>query len=182
MNVNTILLDHIQIVREISSLPDDATVSAELAALFLGTSPKTLARLRQSNDGPPYTQYPQAGSKARNQIVNYIMRNLREWRNKQIVTSTMDAAVRRGMAFSRLNDLVIPQPFWSANNEIINHAFCLTIKEFAALLSDPNATLIWVKWSAALSQHWKNNGIREPFHRAYLRLLSNLIKAADQTY
>lgn len=184
--MNVTLLEHLQIVREISSLPDDATVSAELAALFLGTSPKSLARLRQSEDGdgdgPPYTQYPQAGSMARNQPVNYIMRNLREWRNKHIVTSTMDAAIRRGMAFSRVNDLVIPQPFWSANNEIINHAFCLTIEEFAALLSDPNATLIWVKWSAALSQHWKNNDIREPFHTAYLRLLSNLIKAADQTY
>ncbi|MCF8185706.1 MAG: hypothetical protein K9J28_02690, partial [Sulfuritalea sp.] len=132
MNVN--LLEHLQIVREISSLPDDAIVSAELAALFLGTSPKTLARLRQSNDGPPYTQYPQASSKARNQIINYIMRNLREWRNKHIVTSTMDAAVKRGMAFSRVNDLVIPQPFWSSNDEIINHAFCLTIEEFSALI------------------------------------------------
>ncbi len=178
MNVN--LLEHLQIVREISNLPDDAIVSAELAALFLGTSPKTLARLRQNNDGPPYTQYPQAGSKARNQLVNYIMRNLREWRNKHIVTSTMDAAVRRGMAFSRVNDLVIPQPFWTLDNEIINHTFCLTIEELSTLLADPKASLVWVKWSTALSRRWKNNAIREPFHTAYLRLLSNLIKAADQ--
>lgn len=110
------------------------------------------------------------------------MRDLREWRNKHIVTSTVDAAIRRGMAFSRVNDLVIPQPFWSSNDEIINHAFCLTIEEFAALLKDPNASLVWVKWSKALSQHWVNNAIREPFNTAYLRLLSNLIKAADQTY
>lgn len=62
--MNVTLLEHLQIVREISSLPDDATVSAELAALFLGTSPKSLARLHQSEDGdgPPYTQYPKAGS------------------------------------------------------------------------------------------------------------------------
>jgi hypothetical protein len=184
MKINVTLLEHLQIVREISSLPDDATVSAELAALFLGTSPKSLGRLRQSKDGdgPPYTQYPQAGSKARNQPVNYIMRNLREWRNKHIVTSTMDAAIRRGMAFSRVNDLVIPQPFWSSEGEIINHAFCLTIEEFTTLLTDPNATLVWIKWSAALSQNWKNNAIREPFHSAYLSLLSGLIKAAEQNH
>lgn len=182
MNASQSLLTHIQIVKEISSLPDDATLSAELAALFLGTSPKTLARLRQSNDGPEYTQYPQTGSKARNQRVNYIMRSLREWRNKHIVTSTMDAAVRRGMAFSRINDLVIPQPFWSSDGKIINHTFCLTIEEFVTYLNDPNASLVWIKWSTALSQNWKNNAIREPFHSAYLNLLSALIKAAEQNH
>lgn len=180
MNVNAIPIDHLQIVSAISNLPDDAIVSAELAALFLGTSPKTLARLRQSNNGPPYTQYPQAGSKARNQLVNYIMRNLREWRSDHVSSSTMDAAVKRGMAFSRVNDLVIPQPFWRSNDEIINHAFCLTIEEFSALIRDPNASLVWIKWSMALSQNWKNNTIREPFHSAYLKLLSALIKAAEQ--
>lgn len=182
MNASQSLLTHIQIVKEISSLPDDATLSAELAALFLGTSPKTLARLRQSNDGPEYTQYPQAGSKARNQRVNYIMRSLRKWRNKHIVTSTMDAAVRRGMAFSRVNDLVIPQPFWSSKGNIINHTFCLTITEFVTYLNDPNASLIWIKWSNALSQKWKNDSIREPFYSSYLNLLSNLIKAAEQKH
>ena len=180
MNASQSLLTHIQIVKEISSLPDDATLSAELAALFLGTSPKTLARLRQSKDGPEYTQYPQTGSKARNQRVNYIMRSLREWRNKHIVTSTMDAAVRRGMAFSRINDLVIPHPFWRTESKIINHAFCLTKEEFSALLNDSNASLVWIKWSAALRQSWKNNAIREPFHLRYLRLLSDLIRLADQ--
>ena len=182
MNANQNLLEHLQIVSAISNTPDEVSVSAEIAALFLGISPKSLARLRQSKDGPPYTQYPQAGSKARNQRVNYIMRNLREWRNKQIVFSTIDAAVRRGMAFSRVNDLVIPQPFWSSDDEIINHAFCLNIEEFIANLNDPNASLVWIKWSAALSQNWKNNAIREPFHSAYLSLLSGLIKAADQNH
>lgn len=182
MNASQNLLTHIQIVKEISSLPDDATLSTELAALFLCISPKTLARLRQSNDGPPYTQYPQAGSKARNQRVHYIMRNLREWRNKQTIRSTMDAAVRRGMAFSRVNDLILPQPFWTLEGEIINHAFCLTIEEFVACFNNPNASLVWIKWSAALSHNWRNNAIREPFHSAYLRLLSNLIKAADQKH
>ena len=181
MNANQNLLNHLEIVSAISNIPDEVSVSAEVAALFLGISLKSLARLRQSNDGPPYTQYPQAGSKARNQRVNYIMRSLREWRNKHIVTSTMNAAVRRGMAFSRVNDLVIPQPFWSSRGEIINHAFCLTIEEFATYLNDPDASLLWIKWSTALSQNWKINAIREPFHSAYLRLLSDLIKAADQS-
>lgn len=180
MNASPSLLNHIQIVKEISNLPDDAILSAELAALYLGTSPKTLARLRQSNDGPEYIQYPQTGSKARNQRVNYIMRSLREWRNKHIVTSTIDAAIRRGMAFSRINDLVIPQPFLSLDGEVVNHVFCLTIEEFIAHFNDPNASIVWMKWSKALSYNWRNNMKREPFHRAYLNLLSTLIKAAEQ--
>lgn len=182
MNSLSEQLEHLQVISAISALPDDASISSEIAALFLNTTPKTLARLRQSKtgSGPRYTQYPDADSKARNQPVSYIMRELRAWRESHIVSSTMDAAVKRGMTFSRVDDLAMQQPFWSSGSEIINHAYFVTIEEFSSYLNDPAAELIWVTWPKILSRKWKSGSAREPFHLAYVNQLLKLIEAAKQ--
>jgi hypothetical protein len=180
MHVNHSTLTHLDIVNSMANLSDDATISAELAAIFLGISVKTLARLRQNGDGPVHIQYPASGSTARNQKVNYKMRDLREYQYRHVVKSTMDAAVMRGLAFRRVNDLVIPQPFWRIGSEIINHALCVSLEDFSTYLNKPEADIIWVKWSKALSEQWKNKALREPYHSSYVNLLSGLIKSADQ--
>lgn len=174
------ILKHLDVINAIANMPDDATISAGLAAIFLGISPGTLARLRQNGDGPTYIQYPASGSTARNQKINYKMRDLRVWQSRHVVKSSMDAAVKRGLAFMRVNDLVIPQPFWSVGTEIINHAFCVSLEDFTIYLNKPEAKIIWVKWSRALSQHWGNKALREPYHSKYVKLLSELIAEANQ--
>lgn len=180
MVINQITLTHLQVLTAISTLPDDAAIEAGLAAIYLGISEKTLARLRQNGDGPTYLQYPASGSTARNQKVNYRMSDLREWRDDHTVKSTIDAAVARGLAFGRINDLVIPQPFWYENNKIINYAFCVNYDDFIDNINNPEIEVIWVKWSKALSGEWKNKSIRQPYHSKYVNLLSRLITAADQ--
>ena len=141
MHINFPTLTHLDAINAISNMADDATISAGVAAIFLGISEKTLARLRQNGDGPPYIQYPATGSTARNQKVYYKMRDLREWQYKHAVKSTMDAAVRRGLAFMRVSDLVIPQPFWRIGPEIINHAFCVSLEDFATYLNNSEADI-----------------------------------------
>jgi hypothetical protein len=171
------ILTHLQIVKEISSFPDEAILSAELAAIFLGVSTKTLASLRQAGDGPAYTQYPKSGSKARNQRVNYIFGNLRKWRDAQVVESTMDAAVKRGLAFLSISDLITPQPFWIINNLVTNHVFCSTTEQFRENLHNPEATVNFMTWNTALGNQWVNNQAREPFFNSYTKLLKGLIDA-----
>lgn len=177
MNNITNILTHFQIVKEIASLPDTATLSAEQAALFLGISAKTLARLRQAGDGPAYTQYPQSGTKARNQRVNYTMSSLKDWRNRHTVTSSMDAAVKRGLAFISIGDLITPQPFWVINHHVANHSFCTSIEEFRTHLNNKEATVEFMTWDKAFSKQWINNQAREPFLNSYIKLLSGLIDA-----
>ncbi len=60
-----------------SDMPDDTTLNVDLAALYLGISVKSLARYRQNGGGPHYIQYRAEDSKARNQRVNYLLRDLR---------------------------------------------------------------------------------------------------------
>lgn len=182
MHINSPTLTHLDAINAIANMADDATISAGVAAIFLGISEKTLARLRQNGDGPLYIQYPASGSTARNQKVYYKMRDLREWQYKHAVKSTMDAAIRRGLAFMRVNDLVIPQPFWHIGTEIINHAFCVSLEDFATYLNKPEADIIWVKWSKALSGQWGNDALRGPYHSKYVKLLSELIAEANQEF
>ncbi|WP_168421873.1 hypothetical protein, partial [Erwinia amylovora] len=98
-------------------MPDDAAIGVDLAALYLGVSVKTLARYRQNGDGPPYVQYQSSESKARNQRVNYLLGDLRVWRNNHRVSGTTQAAQVRGLTFTSLKDFVEPQPFWVDSSE-----------------------------------------------------------------
>ena len=94
------LREYAEVWRLFGSMPDDATLSAEVSALYLGVSVKTLARYRQTGNGPAYIQYQAEDSKARNQRVNYLLGDLRIWRDRHKVSSTMEAAQVRGLAFA----------------------------------------------------------------------------------
>lgn len=138
-----------------SDIPDDATIGVDLAALYLGVSVKTLARYRQNGDGPPYVQYQSSDSKARNQRVNYLLGDLRAWRDNHRVSSTMHAAQVRGLAFTTLSDFTYPQPFWSSNNRaIIGHALKVKDEAFRNYLKDSNYELIWISIEHALLEKW----------------------------
>jgi hypothetical protein len=99
------MLEMIEALDRISRLPDDAPVTPQMAAVYLGRSPKTLENWRGKGMGPPYIQPFAEGSKARNQMVMYQMGDLRVFMNSHRVKSTMDAAVARGMAYDTLGDM-----------------------------------------------------------------------------
>jgi hypothetical protein len=174
--------DVIRIINQIVKLPDEAVVDAGLAALYLGSSEKSLARYRQHGEGPPYHQYPEGKSKARNQKVNYEMGDLRKWRTKNKITSAMDAAVRRGMAFSRVNDLLPTQPFWTAGDVILNHAMDSDDETFIQHLKDPESSIAWLSWPKAFECQWKSNEYRSKFQNPYVSLLSKLLETAMERH
>ena len=57
------LREHAEVWRLFGSMPDDATLSAEVSALYLGVSVKTLARYRQTGNGPAYINIRQKTAK-----------------------------------------------------------------------------------------------------------------------
>ncbi|EGS2003863.1 hypothetical protein I8I78_001306 [Enterobacter cloacae] len=159
-----------------SDMPDDATIGVDLAALYLGVSVKTLARYRQNGDGPPYVQYQSSESKARNQRVNYLLGDLRAWRNNHRVSSTMQAAQVRGLAFTTLSDFTYPEPFWSTGNGfIIGHALKVTEEDFIAYLKDGEMVLIWLSVEHVLLKDWLWPDERKLWHSIYLECLNRLI-------
>jgi len=158
-----------EIWRLFSDMPDDAAIGVDLAALYLGVSVKTLARYRQNGDGPPYVQYQSSESKARNQRVNYLLGDLRAWRNNHRVSSTMQAAQVRGLAFTSLKDFVEPQPFWadSSDDKIIGHILTLPHSIFKDCLKKYTCEITWLSVEEGLLRQWKNAEERKIWHGVF---------------
>lgn len=183
MHYIEVLRDLSEVWRLFSDMPEEAALNAELAALYLGVSVKTLARYRQNGDGPPYIQYHSEDSKARNQKVNYLLRDLRVWRDEHKVKNTMHAAQIRGLTFTSLSDFTEPQPFWRMTNDsgskskIISHALIIPDDDFRQLLSD--AEVNWISIEEALFLDWINVDERKKWNDLFNEVLNYLIKSSN---
>lgn len=142
-------------------MPDDATLSAEISALYLGVSVKTLARYRQKGNGPAYIQYQAEDSNARNQRVSYLLSDLRIWRNSHKVSSTMGAAQVRGLTFTSLGDFIEPEPFWTIDNKIYSHALTVSDEIFMELLNTTREEVIWISVEKVLFEDWHSTRERQ---------------------
>ncbi|HDL7342073.1 TPA: hypothetical protein PXN25_002955 [Yersinia enterocolitica] len=187
MSVVDALRDLSEVWKLFSDLPDDTTLSVDLAALYLGISVKTLARYRQSGGGPSYIQYQSQDSQARNQRVNYLLKDLRSWRDNHKVSNTMHAAQVRGLAFKSLLDFCEPQPFWqvsdkinsTAQSKILSHALTIPDDEFKKNLLEANADVVWISIENALFQKWKNKEERIIWHEIFTSTLDNIARASE---
>ncbi|HFQ8421628.1 TPA: hypothetical protein ACN7IN_001706 [Klebsiella pneumoniae] len=183
MSVVETLRELSEVWKLFGDMPDDTTLSVDLAALYLGISAKSLARYRQNGGGPQYIQYQTEDSKARNQRVNYFLKDLRSWRDNHKVSNTMHAAQVRVLAFNCLSDFTEPQPFWritiGSTSKIISHALTLTDKEFKKLLLKPYTDVVWISIEKALFQTWENKDERTIWHKVFISVLNNIVCASD---
>ncbi|EAC1930478.1 hypothetical protein AACI09_000001 [Escherichia coli] len=184
MSVVATLRDLSEVWQLFGNMPDDTALNVELTALYLGISVKTLARYRQNGEGPPYIQYQAGNSKARNQRVNYLLGDLRIWRDGYKVVSTMQAAQVRGLAFNSLIDFTIPQPFWRIDNsaelqnrnKILSHALRTPEERFKIYLAEKHINIVWISVEEALLLDWTDLSERQVFHDSFVNFLSNLIQ------
>ncbi|WP_410736652.1 hypothetical protein [Citrobacter koseri] len=171
------LREYAEVWHLFGGMPDDATLSAEVSALYLGVSAKTLARYRQNGNGPAYIQYQAEDSKARNQRVNYLLGDLRAWRDSHKVSSTMEAAQVRGLAFTCLTDFTKPEPFWAIDNKIYSHALTIPDEIFKELLSTTRAKVIWISVEKVLLEDWHNARERQRWNDLFVWVLDDLAQA-----
>ncbi|EPB7300150.1 hypothetical protein ACRRRN_001253 [Yersinia enterocolitica] len=127
MKIIETLREMSEIWRLFGDMPDDATLNVELASLYPGISVKSLAKYRQNGGGPQYIQYQSTDSKARNQRINFLLRDLRSWRDNHKVSNTMHAAHIRDLTFTSLSDFTEHQPFWKmiTNGGAKSHISCI---------------------------------------------------------
>ncbi|WKV52170.1 hypothetical protein [Dickeya fangzhongdai] len=165
-------------------MPDDTTLNVELASLYLGISVKTLARYRQNGGGPEYIQYQAEDSKARNQRVNYLLKDLKVWRDAHKVKNSMEAAKVRGLAFNSLIDFTLPQPFWHVDNydelknrnKLLSHALRTPDELFKIYLKEDRVKISWISIEEALSKEWTDLNERQVFNDSFVSFLSDLIQ------
>ncbi|MCX7192489.1 MAG: helix-turn-helix domain-containing protein [Proteobacteria bacterium] len=87
-----------EVFKRFEGMPNDAVIPVELAALYLGMSVKSLARLRRGGEGPPYIQHRvDRNSRAVNQKVSYELSDLRAYRSARKVQGTLQTIQLRDM-------------------------------------------------------------------------------------
>lgn len=120
-----------QVRSRLNALNDDTPLSQDLASIYLDVSDATLKRMRASGKGPQYIQgMSEEGAKSRNQKVLYTVGALKDWISKNRTDSTGHAAIRRGLMFQSLSDLLTPEPWWlDRNNFLVGHAYQVPIIE-----------------------------------------------------
>ncbi|HAU3195292.1 TPA: hypothetical protein JDE59_001980 [Salmonella enterica subsp. diarizonae] len=184
MSIIATLRELSEVWKLFGDMPDDTVLNVELTALYLGISVKTLARYRQNGGGPEYIQYQEGNSKARNQRVNYLLGDLRVWRNSHKVKNSMEAAQVRGLAFNSLIDFTIPQPFWHIDssvelqnrNKILSHALRTPEERFKIYLAEKHTNIIWISIEEALLLEWTDLNERQVFNDSFVNFLSDLIQ------
>ncbi|EGL0892626.1 TPA: hypothetical protein JZG45_003239 [Escherichia coli] len=184
MSVVATLRELSEVWKLFGDMPDDTVLNVELTALYLGISAKTLARYRQNGGGPEYIQYQAEDSKARNQRVNYLLGDLRVWRNSHKVKNSMEAAQVRGLAFNSLSDFTIPHPFWHIDkdinsnnrNKILSHVLITPEDKFKIYLAEKHVNIIWMSIEEALLLEWTDLNERQVFNDLFVNFLSNLIQ------
>ena len=163
---------------KLSNLPDNMMVDNEHAAIYLGISIKSLARYRMNGSGPSYHQYPLEGSKARNQKVYYKMGDLRDWRESHKVKSTIEAATKRGLCFTTVNDIERVEPFWIQDLYIIDHATYISKELFTEHLLNEKHDIIWLSWIDVFSGKYKISRNLDYPTNLYIDFLESLLNKA----
>lgn len=103
----------LEVLQRLDALPPMAPLSTQEAAFFLGYSPSQMERMRVNGNGPRYRQNPpEPGSKATNTHVTYKKADLIEWDKANTLSSSMEFAVKHGLAAMTLADCAREAAFY----------------------------------------------------------------------
>lgn len=106
------LLHHLDALARLHCLPDSAALTTSEAAVFLRSSVSALEAMRAKGTGPTYIQGGGKGAAGSNQKCLYEKSDLLAWQRANKVSSTVEAAVRKGQLFVSIYDLASHEPFW----------------------------------------------------------------------
>jgi len=157
-----------QVRSKLNALDDQTPLTQDLASIYLDVSDATLKRMRASGKGPQYVQGAgEEGSAGRNQKVLYTVGALKDWIAKNKTYSTGHAAIRRGLMFKSVQDILITEPWWKdENGNIVGHAYeCDPIIEYDSL--------IWLSVLEILEHKFKLQIIRDLYSKLVRSVLAD---------
>lgn len=146
------MLDVFDVIDRIARLSDDVALTTEEAALFIRKSVTSIERMRTNGSGPAYIQGGGKSARGTNQKITYRLGALRAWRIENEVSSSMEAAVHRGMAFCSIWDAKIRVPFWSLGGKICGRVLDDTPDEY--LYHREHLKIIWISSAKAVFRSW----------------------------
>lgn len=173
------------IAEQLARLPDNAQVSAGTAALLIRVddppSERTMEGWRQGRNrggesGPPFHAGP-----GRTSPVSYNVGEVRAWVRAQRVSTSMEAAARRGLTFATIADLSRPEPWVLQGDYVVGHALTVSVADLEnALRGEAGAVLLIAGLSdVMLGTTWSDPSTCRAFHAAYTDVLRAALESAD---
>lgn len=148
--------------QRIDALPEEFPLTTDEAALFLRRSVSTLERMRKEGNGPAYVQAGGPSAKGTNQKVMYYKQALIDWTEASTVSSSMEAAVRKGQTFATIFDLAEALPFYvDPLGDVESMAEDATVDLAVERLGQWD--LVWMTPTEAAARRWSSSSAHKDF-------------------
>ena len=169
----------------IDRMPDHRPLKSSEAAIFMTLSLSTLERMRVAGTGPDYFQggMPVDGSIPKpavgtNQHVRYFKEDIKKWQQAHKVSSSMQAAIRKGQMFATIFDLGQQEAFYlDAQGNLDGMVENTPISTVIERLNTWD--IVWLNAVEAASRRWSNLAAHQSFADSVKRVLSNASHAID---
>lgn len=175
-------------LERLSRLPDSVPLTSSEAAILLRISLSTLERMRRNGSGPVYSQTGEIGARGSNQKCVYIKSDLDAYLRARQVSSSMEAAVRKGQMsesagvqrmFTKLDDLRVRRAFHVDHRQKIGADIeSLSIDTFIARLG--TWEIVWMNALEAAVADWAWPSDRRAFAQAVTPVLKRTLSEVDR--
>jgi hypothetical protein len=147
------MLHRLDVLERLHRLPDAAALTTSEAAVFLRSSVSALEAMRAKGTGPTYIQGGGRGAAGTNQKCLYEKADLLAWQRSNKVSSTVEAAVRKGQLFVSIHDIANLEPFWlDSKGQVVGMIEAETIETVLARLGVYDVE--WLPVMDALGRSW----------------------------
>jgi len=165
------ILANLDILERLHRLPDDVALTTSEAAIFLRSSVSALESMRAKGTGPAYIQGGGRGAVGSNQKCLYEKADLLAWMRANKVSSTVEAAVRKGQLFATIFDLARLEAFWlDVDGQVVGMVEQAPVATVIERLGQYE--IAWLPVADATAQTWSDIGS----HRTFAHAVSNILR------
>jgi len=150
----TTTLASLNILERLHRHPDAVALTTSEAAVFLRSSVSALESMRVKGTGPAYIQGGGKGVRSSNPKCLFEKADLLTWQRANKVSSTVEAAVRKGQLFASIYDVVRPEPSWKDERGQVVGILKQTIATVLARLG--LYEIEWIPVTDALGRSWSD--------------------------
>ena len=164
-----------EVLEAIHALNPNIMLTTSEAAIFLRTSVTKMERLRKSGDGPTYSQASGAGT---NQSCLYEKADLLAWLKGNKVSSSLEAAIRKGQAFATIFDLAEHEAFYLDKNgsveSMVEENLLGTVVERIGQWD-----ILWMTPVEAASRRWTDLARHQAFAESVQSVLTKSLRSVQ---
>ena len=165
-------------LQAIQALAPSTMLTTSEAAIFLRISVTKLERWRKSGEGPTYSQSGGANAIGTNQMCLYEKADLLAWLKGNKVSSSLEAAIRKGQAFATIFDLAEHEAFYLDKNgnveSMVEENLLGTVVERIGQWD-----ILWMTPVEAASRRWTDLASHQAFAESVQSVLTKSLRSVQ---